>query len=120
MGHNSASACMRSIPPIFPIFSGEACFLPGGCTAYYSFVSIPRQEGGCTDESFPGCSVRGHPMMHMCNVLQRPPGGNNITTHHSMIAEVQNYQTHHWECDRCNDFVRRAMNRPTQARYCFG
>lgn len=31
-----------------------------------------------------------------------------------MIAEVQNYQTHHWKCERCGDLVKRAMNRPPQ------
>ncbi|KAK9917313.1 hypothetical protein WJX75_003043 [Coccomyxa subellipsoidea] len=51
---------------------------------------------------------------------QRPPGGYNITTRHSMIAEVQNYQTHHWECDRCGNLVRRAMNRPPQEADCRG
>ena len=29
-------------------------------------------------------------------LLQRPPQGFNITVFHSMHAEVENYQVHHW------------------------
>ncbi|PNW81850.1 hypothetical protein CHLRE_06g263100v5 [Chlamydomonas reinhardtii] len=51
---------------------------------------------------------------------QRPPGGYNITTTHSMHGEVNNYRTHHWECDRCKKLIRRSMNRPPQEADCFG
>ncbi|BDA48805.1 probable SprT-like domain-containing protein Spartan at N-terminal half [Coccomyxa sp. Obi] len=51
---------------------------------------------------------------------QRPPGGYNITTHHSMIAEVRNYQTHHWQCEKCGNMVKRAMNRCPQEADCRG
>jgi hypothetical protein len=33
-------------------------------------------------------------------LLQRPPGGYNVTVYHTMIDEVNNYRTHVWQCDR--------------------
>ncbi|GLC61382.1 hypothetical protein PLESTB_001750100 [Pleodorina starrii] len=51
---------------------------------------------------------------------QRPPGGYRITTTHSMIGEVELYQTHWWECERCKKLIKRAMNRPPQEADCSG
>lgn len=63
--------------------------------------------------------------MHQINTStvgdsQRPPGGYTITVRHSMIAEVQSYQNHVWECGRCGKQVRRAMNRKPQPADCRG
>lgn len=33
-------------------------------------------------------------------LLQRPPGGYNITVYHTMHDEVNNYRTHVWSCTR--------------------
>ncbi|KAL4428844.1 hypothetical protein ABPG77_005282 [Micractinium sp. CCAP 211/92] len=49
---------------------------------------------------------------------QRPPGGYNITTTHSMFAEVDFYRQHHWRCERCGNVIKRSMNRPPQEADC--
>ncbi|KAL3131304.1 hypothetical protein ABBQ38_000596 [Trebouxia sp. C0009 RCD-2024] len=51
---------------------------------------------------------------------QRPPQGYNITVYHSMHAEVDLYRTHHWQCPKCGNVVKRAMNRPPQEADCRG
>ncbi|GAB4819387.1 hypothetical protein N2152v2_006433 [Parachlorella kessleri] len=51
---------------------------------------------------------------------QRPAGGYNINTHHTMHAEVDFYRQHHWRCARCGNLVKRAMNRPPQEADCRG
>lgn len=51
---------------------------------------------------------------------QRPPQGYNITVYHSMHAEVDQYRTHHWQCPKCGNVVKRAMNRPPQEADCRG
>eukprot|EP00818_Percolomonas_sp_WS_P009587 CAMPEP_0117436982 /NCGR_PEP_ID=MMETSP0759-20121206/1288_1 /TAXON_ID=63605 /ORGANISM="Percolomonas cosmopolitus, Strain WS" /LENGTH=568 /DNA_ID=CAMNT_0005228599 /DNA_START=137 /DNA_END=1844 /DNA_ORIENTATION=+ len=35
----------------------------------------------------------------------------NISIFHSFHAEVQNFQTHWWECEKCRKIITRAMNR---------
>lgn len=49
---------------------------------------------------------------------QRPPGGYNITVCHSMTDEVRSYQTHVWRCSKCDNEIRRAMNRRPQPADC--
>lgn len=49
---------------------------------------------------------------------QRPPGGYNITTTHSMHAEVDHYRVHWWECGLCGHTIKRSMNRPPQEADC--
>ncbi len=49
---------------------------------------------------------------------QRPPGGYNITTTHSMHAEVDHYRVHWWECGSCGHTIKRSMNRPPQEADC--
>lgn len=51
---------------------------------------------------------------------QRPPQGYNITVYHSMHAEVNQYRTHHWQCPKCGNIVKRAMNRKPQEADCRG
>ncbi|KAL0028719.1 hypothetical protein WJX79_002030 [Trebouxia sp. C0005] len=51
---------------------------------------------------------------------QRPPQGYSITVYHSMHAEVDQYRTHHWQCPKCGNVVKRAMNRPPQEADCRG
>ncbi|KAG2500199.1 hypothetical protein HYH03_001779 [Edaphochlamys debaryana] len=51
---------------------------------------------------------------------QRPRGGYQITTTHSMHAEVMQYRVHWWECDRCKHIIKRSMNRPPQEADCRG
>jgi hypothetical protein len=51
-------------------------------------------------------------------VLQRPPGGYNITVFHTMHDEVNMYRTHVWACNRCGNTVKRSMNRPPQEADC--
>lgn len=55
-----------------------------------------------------------------CADSQRPPGGYNITVCHSMHDEVRSYQTHVWNCSKCGNEVRRAMNRRPQPADCRG
>ncbi|KAK9867164.1 hypothetical protein WJX84_007941 [Apatococcus fuscideae] len=55
-----------------------------------------------------------------CTDLQRPPEGYHITVCHSMFAEVDHYRTHHWQCNTCQNVVKRAMNRPPQEADCRG
>ncbi|PRW20898.1 sprT-like domain-containing Spartan [Chlorella sorokiniana] len=51
---------------------------------------------------------------------QRPPGGYNVAVYHTMLAEVDHYRQHHWQCERCGNLVKRAMNRPPQEADCRG
>ncbi|KAK9814159.1 hypothetical protein WJX72_001340 [[Myrmecia] bisecta] len=50
---------------------------------------------------------------------ERPPEGYQVDVHHTMIAEMQSYQTHHWQCDRCGNVVKRATNRAPQEADCY-
>lgn len=52
--------------------------------------------------------------------MQRPVGGYTITVYHTMHDEVNNYRQHWWECERCGNIVKRAMNRPPQEADCRG
>lgn len=49
---------------------------------------------------------------------ERPEEGYSITVYHSMFAEVAYYRQHHWQCARCGDMVKRAMNRKPQEADC--
>lgn len=51
---------------------------------------------------------------HAPLLVQRPPGGYRITVYHSLHGEVDAYRTHWWKCDRCDNVIKRAMNRPPQ------
>ncbi|KAK9817617.1 hypothetical protein WJX74_004869 [Apatococcus lobatus] len=55
-----------------------------------------------------------------CPDVQRPTEGYHITVCHSMFAEVDHYRTHHWQCERCQNTVKRATNRPPQEADCRG
>ena len=46
------------------------------------------------------------------------PGGYRVDITHSMIAEVQSFQTHVWQCTSCGDVIRRATNRAPQLADC--
>ncbi|GAX81087.1 hypothetical protein CEUSTIGMA_g8521.t1 [Chlamydomonas eustigma] len=50
----------------------------------------------------------------------RPPGGYNVTVYHTMHNEVDSYRTHWWSCEKCQNIVKRAMNRPPQEADCRG
>jgi hypothetical protein len=38
-------------------------------------------------------------------------GGHNITVFHNFHDEVNLYRQHWWQCDKCKNIVKRAMNR---------
>eukprot|EP01025_Chloroclados_australasicus_P051205 TRINITY_DN5956_c0_g1_i3.p1 TRINITY_DN5956_c0_g1~~TRINITY_DN5956_c0_g1_i3.p1 ORF type:complete len:242 (-),score=25.98 TRINITY_DN5956_c0_g1_i3:1064-1735(-) len=45
-------------------------------------------------------------------------GGYNITVYHTFNAEVEEFQKHWWQCQRCNKVVKRSMNRKPQIADC--
>ncbi|CAI7829822.1 unnamed protein product, partial [Closterium sp. NIES-54] len=49
---------------------------------------------------------------------QRPPGGYQISIYHSFKDEVNEHRRHAWQCIRCQEEVRRAMNRPPSVADC--
>ncbi|CAI5460040.1 unnamed protein product [Closterium sp. Yama58-4] len=49
---------------------------------------------------------------------QRPPGGYQISIYHSFKDEVNVHRRHAWQCARCQEEVRRAMNRPPSVADC--
>ncbi|CAL5223634.1 g6178 [Coccomyxa viridis] len=49
---------------------------------------------------------------------QRPAAGYKLDVYHTFHAEVREHQKHHWRCQRCGDFIQRAMNRPPQEADC--
>lgn len=38
-------------------------------------------------------------------------GNFNISVYHSFRDEVDHYRTHWWQCDKCQNIIKRAMNR---------
>jgi predicted SprT family Zn-dependent metalloprotease len=38
-------------------------------------------------------------------------GGFNISVYHTFHDEVDHFRTHWWQCDRCKNIIKRAMNR---------
>lgn len=59
----------------------------------------------------PGCWPQASCSFHPCCSY-------NITTTHSMFAEVDFYRQHHWRCERCGNVIKRSMNRPPQEADC--
>ncbi|MEW5296974.1 MAG: hypothetical protein WDW36_000215 [Sanguina aurantia] len=55
-----------------------------------------------------------------CPDPERPGPGYQITVYHTMNEEVAFYRKHWWECSRCKDTIKRAMNRQPQAADCRG
>ncbi|GJP74936.1 hypothetical protein CLOP_g5450 [Closterium sp. NIES-67] len=49
---------------------------------------------------------------------QRPPQGYQISIYHSFKDEVNVHRRHVWQCGRCGEEVRRAMNRPPSVADC--
>eukprot|EP01012_Entosiphon_sulcatum_P058658 TRINITY_DN8278_c0_g1_i1.p1 TRINITY_DN8278_c0_g1~~TRINITY_DN8278_c0_g1_i1.p1 ORF type:complete len:583 (+),score=92.89 TRINITY_DN8278_c0_g1_i1:41-1750(+) len=48
----------------------------------------------------------------------RPSCGYDITVFHTFHTEVDHFRTHHWECSRCKQVIKRAMNRPPSEKDC--
>lgn len=84
----------------------------------YMFVHSIR------DDDAGGHGTAFKAMMKEINASCKPdafrpmPGGYKITVYHTMSDEVEYYKKHRWECFRCGDMVKRAVNRKPQQADC--
>jgi predicted SprT family Zn-dependent metalloprotease len=124
---NAASRMHARAPP--PVFrcGGVCCHTPGGgCVIKLSEPLLklrPPEDLKNTLlhemvhayiflKRIPGAGPDGHgppfkEIMHRINQstqpdLHRPTEGYKLTVYHSMHDEVKHYQTHWWECERCD------------------
>lgn len=55
-------------------------------------------------------------LAHAARINQAEGGRVNITPYHTFQDEVDLYRVHHWQCDRCQMLIKRAMNRAPAPR----
>eukprot|EP00050_Salpingoeca_kvevrii_P009160 m.307612 g.307612 ORF g.307612 m.307612 type:complete len:412 (+) comp20168_c0_seq1:57-1292(+) len=64
-----------------------------------------------------------HSIMHdinraTCFDPHRPYEGYNIDVYHNFRDEVEHFRSHHWTCQRCQNVIKRSMNRTPSEKDC--